>query len=90
MGSRWNIDGVLSFSEIPAEFAEFVKAKQQELAFNMLSSSAAGVLLANLAALVAGDASVELLVQTSQAQIPLLILTLIASILSGKVKKKPW
>lgn len=81
---------MLSFSEIPAEFADFVKEKQQELAFNMLSSSAIGVVLANLAALVAGDASVELLIQTSQAQIPLLILTLIASILSGKVDKKPW
>ena len=81
---------MLSFSEIPAEFADFVRAKQRQLAFNMLSSSAAGVLLANLAALVAGDASVELLVQTSQAQIPLLILTLIASVLSGKVENKPW
>jgi len=81
---------VLSFSEIPAEFAEFVQAKQQELAFNMLSSSAAGVVLANFAALLAGDASMELLLQTSQAQIPLLILTLIASILSGKVEDKPW
>ena len=30
----------------------FVKAKQRELAFNMLSSSAAGVVLANSAALV--------------------------------------
>jgi len=67
-----------------------VKAKQRELAFNMLSSSAVGVVLANLVALVAGDASVELLVQTSQAQIPLLILTLIASVLSGKVENKPW
>lgn len=81
---------MLSFSEIPAEFAEFVQAKQQELAFNMLSSSAAGVVLANFAALLAGDASMELLLQTSQAQIPLLILTLIASILSGKVEDKPW
>jgi len=56
----------------------------------MLSSSAAGVLLANLAALVAGDASAEVLVQTSQLQIPLLVLTLVASILSGKVENKPW
>ena len=46
--------------------------------------------LASLAALVAGDASVELLVQLAQAQVPLLILTLIASILSGKVENKPW
>jgi len=81
---------VLSFSEIPAEFADFVAAKRKELAFNMLSSSAAGVVLANLAALVAGDASLEVLAQTAQLQIPLLILTLIASVLSGKVENKPW
>ena len=56
----------------------------------MLSSSAAGVLLANLAALVAGDASLDLLIQTSQLQIPLLVLTLVASVLSGKVENKPW
>jgi len=56
----------------------------------MLSSSAVGVLLANLAALFAGDASVEVLIQTSQLQIPLLVLTLIASVLSGKVENKPW
>jgi len=56
----------------------------------MLSSSLAVVVGANLAALVAGDASVEVLVQTSQAQVPLLVLTLIASVLSGKVENKPW
>ena len=81
---------MLSFSEIPAEFADYVKEKQKQLAFNMLSSSAVAVVLANVAALVAGDASVDLLVQLVQAQIPLLILTLIASILSGKVENKPW
>ena len=81
---------MLSFSKIPDEFAEFVRAKQRQLAFNMLSSSAVGVLLANLAALVAGDASTELLLQTSQAQIPLLLLTLVASVLSGRVENKPW
>jgi len=59
----------------------------------MLSSSAAGVVLANLAALVAGDASLDLLVEISKAQIPLLVLTLIASIASGNKKIaeiKPW
>ena len=45
---------------------------------------------ANLAALVAGDASVEVLVQTSELQIPLLVFTLIVSVLSGKVENKPW
>ena len=77
-------------SEIPAEFADFVQAKQRQLALNVLTSSAAGVVLANLAALVAGDASLDLLIQTSQLQIPLLVLTLVASVLSGKVENKPW
>ena len=36
------------------------------------------------------QASVELLLQTCQLQIPLLILTLVASVLSGKVENKPW
>lgn len=83
MGSRWNVDGVLSMSEIPAEFADFVQTKRRQLALNVISSSAAGVALANLAALVAGDASLALLCQTLQAQIPLIILTAVASILSG-------
>ena len=56
----------------------------------MLSSSAAGVVLANVAALVAGDASLELFAQTAQLQVPLLVLTLVASVLSGKVENKPW
>jgi len=81
---------VLSFSEVPAELAGFVRAKQRELALNMISSSAAGVLVANLAALAAGDASVDVLLRTSELQIPLLGLTLIVSVLSGKVENKPW
>ena len=44
---------MLSFSEIPAEFAEFVQAKRKQLALNVLTSSLAGVVLANLAALLA-------------------------------------
>ena len=60
---------MLSFSEIPAEFADFVQAKRRQLALNVLSSSAAGVLLANLAALVAGEASVAVLASTLQTQV---------------------
>lgn len=87
MGSRWNVDGVLSMSEIPAEFADFVKTKRQQLAFNVLSSAAAGVVLANLASLFAGDASLAVLSQTVQAQMPLIILTAIVSFGAGAVKK---
>lgn len=87
MGSRWNVGGVLSMSEVPAEFTEFVQAKQKQLALNVLTSSAAGVVLANLAALVAGDASLAVLAQTVQTQIPLILLTAAVSFLAGAVKK---
>ena len=87
MGSRWNVDGVLSMSEIPAEFAEFVKTKQQQLAINVLSSSAAGVALANVAALIAGDTSLAVLGETIQAQLPLLVLTAIVSFGTSAMKR---
>lgn len=74
-------------SEIPAEFAEFAEKKKKQLAVNVLSSSAAGVVLANLAALLAGDFSLAVLGQTLQTQVPLIILTAIASVLSAFVKK---
>jgi len=74
-------------SEIPPEFAAFVKAKQRQLALNVLSSAATGVVLANLAALVAGDFSLAVLGQTIQTQVPLMVLTAVASFLSGMVKK---
>ena len=83
MGSRWNVDGVLSMSEIPAELADFVQAKRKQLALNVVTSSAAGVLLANLAALFAGEASLAVLGQTLQAQVPLIVLTVAASVLAG-------
>lgn len=74
-------------SEIPAEFAEFAKQKQRQLVVNVLSSSAAGVALANLAALAAGDASLAVLGQTLQTQVPLIALTAAASFLSAFVKR---
>ena len=82
MNSRWNIDGPLSMTEIPEEFAEFVSEKQKQLLDNVLTSAAAGVVLANIAALVAGDASMAVLAETLQIQIPLLALTAVASILA--------
>jgi hypothetical protein len=74
---------VLSISEIPAELADFVQAKRKQLALNVVTSSAAGVLLANLAALFAGEASLAVLGQTLQAQVPLIVLTVAASVLAG-------
>ena len=82
MNSRWNVGGLLSMSEIPAEFAAFTKQKQVQLLTNILTSSAAGVALANGAALFAGEASTAVLAQTVQAQVPLLVLTALASVLA--------
>ena len=73
-------------SEIPAEFAEFVQAKRRQLALNVITSSVAGVALANLVALAAGDASVAVLLTTVQAQLPLVALTAVVSLASGYVK----
>ena len=78
-------------SEIPAEFADFVQAKQRQLALNVLTSSSAGVVLANLAALVAGDASLDLFAEIVQTQLPLIALTGAAAVLSGtEMARPPW
>ena len=73
-------------SEVPAELSGFVKAKQRQLALNVITSSAAGVFLANVAAFLAGDASLAVLGQTTQTQIPLIALTAVASFISGLKK----
>lgn len=82
MNSRWNIDGPLSMTEIPEEFAEFVSEKQNQLLGNVLTSAAASVVLANGAALIAGDLSMAVFAETIQTQIPLLALTAVASVLA--------
>ena len=68
--------------KVPAEFADFVQKKKKQLLVNILTSSAAGVVLANTAALATGDASIAVLGQTVQAQLPLFLLTAVASFLA--------
>lgn len=84
MNSQWNVDGPLSMSEIPDEFAEFASQKQKQLLTNVLTSAAAGVVISNLVALVAGEASWAVLTTTARAQVPLLALTAVASFLAKK------
>jgi len=72
-------------SEIPAVFADFVKAKQLQLLTNVLSSAAVGVVLANVAALFAGDASLAVLGETVQAAVPLIAIAAIASVGAGSI-----
>ena len=82
MNGRWNIDGPVTMTEIPAEFAEFVVAKRKQLLSNVVTSSLVGVALANGVALLAGDASGAVLAETVQTQIPLYVLTAVASFLA--------
>ena len=71
----------------PSEYAEFVEEKQLQLLLNVLSSSAAGVAIANAVALVSGDASTAVLMDTLQTQVPLLALTAVASVGTIVMKK---
>ncbi len=82
MNGRWNVDGPVTMTKIPAEFAEFVVAKRNQLLSNVVTSSLVGVVLANGVALLAGDASPAVLAETVQTQVPLYILTAIASFLA--------
>ena len=59
MDSRWSVGGVLSMSKVPAEFADFVKAKQKQLLSNVVTSSFIGVALANICLLYTSDAADE-------------------------------
>lgn len=87
MASQWNVEGPLSMTEIPDEFKEFAEAKQKQLLNNVLTSAAVGVVLANFAALLCGDASGAVLAETLTAQLPLLALTAAASFLPGALAK---
>ena len=69
-------------TEIPDEFSDFAKKKQKELLVNVLSSSAAAVVLANGISLVCGDASADVLADSVMAQLPLLMLAAGASVLA--------
>ncbi len=87
MDSRWNVGGVLSFQKVPEEYQKFVQEKQLQLIFNVLSSSAAGVVLANVAALLIGDFSGALLAETLRTQVPLLALAGVVSVASVFLRK---
>ena len=87
MDSRWSVGGVLSMSKVPAEFADFVKAKQKQLLSNVVTSSFIGVALGNIAALFAGDASWTVLGATLEAQVPCYILLVVISFLTAFGRK---
>ena len=69
-------------TDVPESLAAFVPKKQKQLRDNILTSAAAGVVAANELALLSGDASLGVLAQTIQVQVPLMVLTAVASALA--------
>jgi len=59
-----------SFEKIPDGFQGFIKEKQLEILNNVVTSAVFGVVLANRVSLIAGDASVQVLVETTKAVLP--------------------
>lgn len=79
MGGGWNVGSPFSFEKVPAQFQGFVREKQLQLVNNVLTSAATGVLFANGAAILSGDASMEVLTATTGAMAPVLALAALAS-----------
>lgn len=77
-----------SFEKIPDGFRGFIKEKQLEIVNNVVTSAAFGVVLANGIAVVAGDASVPVLMETTGAVGPVFALGVVASGLIRVFKKE--
>mmetsp|Transcript_12224 Transcript_12224/g.12285 ORF Transcript_12224/g.12285 Transcript_12224/m.12285 type:complete len:82 (+) Transcript_12224:304-549(+) len=76
-----------SFEKVPDGLQDFVKEKQIQVLNNVLTSAAAGVLLANFVAVVSGNFSSVILVETLKADIPLLVIVALASAFSSFSRK---
>lgn len=72
-----------SFEKIPDGFQGFIKEKQLEILNNVVTSALFGVVLANGVSLVAGDASAQVLLETTKAVLPVFALGVV---LSGLIK----
>lgn len=63
---------------MPAQFRGFVKQKQVQLANNVATSAVFGVAAANAASLLTGEASAQVLLETSKALLPVFALLALA------------
>mmetsp|Transcript_24572 Transcript_24572/g.44119 ORF Transcript_24572/g.44119 Transcript_24572/m.44119 type:complete len:83 (+) Transcript_24572:79-327(+) len=77
-----------SMEKVPEEFQGFIKEKQLELVNNVATSAVFGVVLANLVSLIAGDASTQVLLETSKAVLPIFALVAVSTGLTTLVKKE--
>jgi len=65
--------------KVPEQFQGFVKDKQVQLLNNVLTSAAAGLVLSNGVSLIAGAASVDVIVETTKAIFPVFAVVALAS-----------
>lgn len=77
-----------SFETVPPQFRDFVKEKQLQIANNVATSAIFGLAVANAASLVAGEASTQVLLDTSRAVLPVFALVILASGLTTLVNKE--
>lgn len=77
-----------SFEKVPEQFQDFIKEKQLQLLNNVVTSAGLGLVLANVVALVAGDASTQVLLETTKAVLPIFALVVVASGVTTLVKKE--
>lgn len=74
--------------KVPEEFQGFIKEKQLQLVNNVATSAVFGVVLANVVSLIAGDASTQVLLETSKAVLPIFALVTVATGLTTLVNKE--
>lgn len=65
--------------KVPEEFQDFVQEKQLQLLNNVVTSTAAGIVLANVASIVKGDGpSTDIFIETIIGQVAVVALTAVA------------
>jgi len=68
--------------KIPEEFQDFVKEKQIQLLNNVLTSAVAGIVVSNIVSAFYEDFTGDIVIETLKAQIPILALIVVASVLT--------
>jgi len=77
-----------SFEKVPEQFQDFIKEKQLQILNNVVTSAAFGVVLANVVSLIAGDASTQVLLETTKGALPIFAFVAVATGLTTLVNKE--
>jgi len=88
VANSWNMGSPFSFEKVPEQFQDFIKEKQLQILNNVVTSAAFGILLSNVVSLVAGDASTQILLETTKAVLPVFAIGVVSNGIITLVKKK--